>query len=595
MVVRSAASSSAGEKRGGQPRIDETAYVHSFSNIVGDVVIAENASVSPGASIRADQGGAFHIGAGSHIQDGVVMQGLAQGRVLGDDETPYSVWVGKNTAITHMVLIHGPAYVGNDCFIGFRSTVFNARIEDRCIVMMHTLIQDVVIPSGKFVPSGSVITSQQQADRLPDVKEADKVLVAHLLESNQALRSGHASQAVTRIAPIRQQLEQTYQNAQPFPNLNDSSSSSQGQNIGQMVNPRLSPEIVERVRQLLAQGLQIGMEHADKRRFQTSSWHSCTPIHTNREAEVFSALERCVNEHTDEYVRIFGIDTHSKRRVSELIIQRPGQSASDRSTSVTSASHGSYANSAPKSYSASSSSHYSSNSYASSGSSGGRLRPEAVEQVRQFVSQGYKIGTEHADARRFQTSSWQPCTPIQTSRESDAIAALEGCLAEHKGEYVRLFGIDPKAKRRISELIIQRPGDQNGVSPSGPSSPYTPNTSHGRQSSSYGTQNSYSPQNSHQRANTNYSNGSGKLSGDTVNQVRQLLSQGYRIAAEHADVRRFQTSSWKNCAPIQTTNEAGVLSALESCLSENNGEYVRLIGIDTKTKRRVAETIIQRP
>jgi len=37
---------------------------------------------------------------------------------------------------------------------------------------MHTLIQDVEIP-GKYVPSGSVITSQQQADRLPNVQESD--------------------------------------------------------------------------------------------------------------------------------------------------------------------------------------------------------------------------------------------------------------------------------------------------------------------------------------------------------------------------------------------------------------------------------------
>jgi carbon dioxide concentrating mechanism protein CcmM len=582
MVAQSSAAFPRGARGSAQPRIDETANVHGFSNIVGDVVIGANALVSPGTSIRADEGGAFHIGEGSNVQDGVVIHGLAQGRVLGDDETPYSVWIGRNTAITHMVLIHGPAYIGDDCFIGFRSTVFNARIGDGCIVMMHALIQDVAIPPGKFVPSGSVITSQQQADRLPDVKEADQVFVAHIVGTNQALRSGyHSAETVARITPIRQQLEQTYQNDGTFSHPSDSSSSSQGQNIGQMVNTRLSPEIVERVRQLLAQGLQIGMEHADKRRFQTSSWHSCAPVQSNREADVLSELERCVNEHEGEYVRLFGIDTRSKRRVSEMIIQRPGQSAVGEST-ASGSGYGGSSYAAPKS--GYSSSNYSSSNYSSgSGGGGGQLQPEAIERVRQFVSQGYKIGTEHADARRFQTSSWQPCTPIQSTRESDAIAALEGCLAEHKGEYVRLFGIDPKAKRRISELIIQRPGDKNGAAPSGPSSRYTPPSTNGHQASRSGS------------STANYSNGSGSLSSDTVNQVRQLLSQGYKVAAEHADARRFQTSSWKSCAPIQTTNEAGVLSALESCMSENNGEYVRLIGIDTRTKRRVAETIIQRP
>jgi carbon dioxide concentrating mechanism protein CcmM len=37
------------------------------------------------------------------------------------------------------------------------------------------------------------------------------------------------------------------------------------------------------------------------------------------------------------------------------------------------------------------------------------------------------------------------------------VAALEACLAEHSGEYVRMIGIDPQAKRRVAETIIQRP------------------------------------------------------------------------------------------------------------------------------------------
>ncbi|PSB67821.1 carbon dioxide concentrating mechanism protein CcmM, partial [filamentous cyanobacterium CCP1] len=212
MVVHgSATSPKPGSKGFTQPKVDQTAHVHSFSEISGDVVIGANALISPGTSIRADEGGSFHIGAGSNVQDGAVIHGLVQGRVVGDDEAPYSVWIGRNAAITHMVLIHGPAYIGNDCFIGFRSTVFNARIGDGCIVMMHTLIQDVAIPPGKFVPSGSIITSQQQADRLPNVKEADQVFVAHIVGANQALRSGyHTAETVARITPIREQLEQTY-------------------------------------------------------------------------------------------------------------------------------------------------------------------------------------------------------------------------------------------------------------------------------------------------------------------------------------------------------------------------------------------------
>ncbi len=145
------------------PKIDKSAYVHSFSRLIGDVRIGANVFVAPGSSIRADEGTPFHIGESSNIQDGVVIHGLEKGRVVGDDNQEYSVWIGRNTCITHMALIHGPAYIGDECFIGFRSTVFNAKVGDGCIIMMHALIQDVEIPPGKYVPSGAVIVFLQES------------------------------------------------------------------------------------------------------------------------------------------------------------------------------------------------------------------------------------------------------------------------------------------------------------------------------------------------------------------------------------------------------------------------------------------------
>ncbi|MGB3208721.1 MAG: ribulose bisphosphate carboxylase small subunit, partial [Crinalium sp.] len=43
------------------------------------------------------------------------------------------------------------------------------------------------------------------------------------------------------------------------------------------------------------------------------------------------------------------------------------------------------------------------------------------------------------------------------NKHSEVVPALEACLQEHSGEYVRLIGIDPKAKRRVQEMIIQKP------------------------------------------------------------------------------------------------------------------------------------------
>jgi carbon dioxide concentrating mechanism protein CcmM len=547
MAVRSsAAPPTPWSKSLTEPKIHETAYIHSFSNVIGDVRIGSNVLIAPGTSIRADEGGPFHIGSGSNVQDGVIIHGLEQSRVVGDDGGSYSVWVGSNTAIAHMALIHGPAYIGDACFIGFRSTVFNARLGHGCIVMMHTLIQDVEIPPGKLVPSGAVITSQQQADRLPDVQESDRKFAAQVAGMNDALRLGHYSnEAVAPVSAVSEAIGQS-----TAANL-----SGEGESQRQLTKGgSMDSSVVSHVRQLLAQGYRIGTEHADKRQFQTSSWKSCAPIQAGNESQVLAELNSCLAEHAGEYVRLIGIDTRAKKRVLETIIQRPGDQPGQASSSGAPA----YSYSAPKAPSYS----------AAHGQSAGAAS-DLVAQIRNLLAQGARIGMEHADARHFQTSSWSSCAPIQSTRESDVLAGLEACMREHPGEYVRLIGIDPKAKRRLAEVIIQRPNGKSAQLSTGASASYA------------------APSPAYSSAPSGGS--------EWASQVSQLMAQGYTVGVEYADERRFRTSSWNSAPAIQARRDSDAIAAIQSFVSEHSRDYVRLVGVDPKGKRRVAELVIHRP
>ncbi|MBD2507278.1 ribulose bisphosphate carboxylase small subunit [Nostoc muscorum FACHB-395] len=551
MAVRSTAAPPTPWSRNlAEPKIHQTAFVHSFSNLIGDVRIGANVIVAPGTTIRADEGTPFYLGENTNIQDGVVIHGLEQGRVIGDDQEKYSVWVGKNACITHMALIHGPAYVGDNSFIGFRSTVFNARVGAGCIVMMHALIQDVEIPPGKYVPSGAVITSQQQADRLPDVQEQDKEFAHHVVGINQALRAGYLCAADSKcIAPIRDENAKSYTgNGITVLELERSS---------EVASNSLGAETIEQLRYLLEQGYKIGTEHVDQRRFRTGSWTSCQPIEPRSIGEAIAALESCVSDHSGEYVRLFGIDK-DRRRVLESIIQRPDgdfKPATNFKAPASSHSNGSYS---------------SNGNGNGNGSSSGKVNGETVEQIRQLLAGGYKIGMEHVDERRFRTGSWTSCKPIEATSINQVISGLEECIQSHQGEYVRLIGIDTKAKRRVLETIIQRPNGQVASS--------------GSQKSSFTSSGSATA-----TATSNH------LSTEVVDQLRQLLAGGYKISLEHVDERRFRTGSWTSTGQIQASSEREAIAAIEGHLGEYQGEYVRLIGIDAKAKRRVLETIIQRP
>ncbi|NES25011.1 MAG: ribulose 1,5-bisphosphate carboxylase, partial [Symploca sp. SIO3E6] len=79
------------------------------------------------------------------------------------------------------------------------------------------------------------------------------------------------------------------------------------------------------------------------------------------------------------------------------------------------------------------------------------------KQIREFLAQGYRLSIEYANERRVRNNAWQTGITFPGNKASDVIMALDESLAEHQGEYVRLIGIDPKAKRRVLEKIIQRP------------------------------------------------------------------------------------------------------------------------------------------
>jgi carbon dioxide concentrating mechanism protein CcmM len=207
------------------------------------------------------------------------------------------------------------------------------------------------------------------------------------------------------------------------------------------------------------------------------------------------------------------------------------------------------------------------------------LSPETIQQVRSLLSQGYRIGTEHADARRFRSNVWQTCAPIEASRESDVLAALSACVQDHAGEYVRIFGINPAAKQRLAPTIIQRPGDSSA---------------NGHQSPAPAAATSSAAPSTAPAYNGASSNGH-PVSNEVVQQVRQLVGQGYRISLEHADVRRYRSGAWQTGNVLEGRNPADVIAALEASLASHSGEYVRLVGIDPQAKRRVLETTIQRP
>ena len=183
------------------PVIDASAYIHPLAAVIGNVTVGRRVMVSPFASIRGDEGQAIVVSDNANVQDGVVLHALetelngqpVEKNLVEVDGKKYAVYVGRRVSLAHQVQIHGPACVGDDTFVGMQSLVFKATVGTGCVVEPGCIVMGVKIPDGRYVPAGTVLKRQEDADNLPAIT-ADypmKDLNKGVVHVNTALADGY--------------------------------------------------------------------------------------------------------------------------------------------------------------------------------------------------------------------------------------------------------------------------------------------------------------------------------------------------------------------------------------------------------------------
>jgi carbonic anhydrase/acetyltransferase-like protein (isoleucine patch superfamily) len=183
------------------PVIDPSTYVHPLAAVIGNVILGKNIMVAPMASIRGDEGQPLYVGDNSNVQDGVVIHALEtelNGKPVEKNlhevsGKKYAVYVGSRVSLAHQVQIHGPAVVMDDTFVGMQSLVFRSSVGKQCVLEPGVILMGVSVPDGRYVPAGSVIKNQAQADQLPKITDdyPMKRLNKGVVHVNTALAKGY--------------------------------------------------------------------------------------------------------------------------------------------------------------------------------------------------------------------------------------------------------------------------------------------------------------------------------------------------------------------------------------------------------------------
>jgi carbonic anhydrase/acetyltransferase-like protein (isoleucine patch superfamily) len=125
------------------PHISATAYVDETALVIGDVSIADDASLWPQVVARGDVN-SIVIGARTNIQDGTVLH------VSHDSEFApggFPLRIGADITVGHQAILHG------------------CTIEDSCLIGMAATIMDgAIVRSGAIVGAGSLVPPGRELD-----------------------------------------------------------------------------------------------------------------------------------------------------------------------------------------------------------------------------------------------------------------------------------------------------------------------------------------------------------------------------------------------------------------------------------------------
>ncbi|RYG53915.1 hypothetical protein EON80_32235, partial [bacterium] len=181
------------------------AFVHEKASIIGQVIVGPGVHIATEAAVRADEGTPFYIGAQTNVQDGVVLHALkTQWVQVGGDK--WAIFIGDRVSLAHQCLVHGPSYVGDDTFVGFKAVVHNAVVGRGCYISIGAIVVGVEVPEGRFVPPGTIIDTAEKAQALGPSEYGHHHFNADVVEVNKGLAAAYnkGNSPATQAHPLHQ-------------------------------------------------------------------------------------------------------------------------------------------------------------------------------------------------------------------------------------------------------------------------------------------------------------------------------------------------------------------------------------------------------
>jgi len=176
--------------------VNGTSFLNPLVEVYGNVEIGERCYVAGNTILLASENLRLRLGNENNCQDNAYLLAQADNLIFGD-----------MVSIAHHAVIENST-IGDFTFFGFRCRVRSAVIEEGAMVLHQSLVENVTIPANRLVPVGAQITTQEQADALEELEEANEEFKHEVQSVNLEFAEGYIAlfeevglEALTGVGP----------------------------------------------------------------------------------------------------------------------------------------------------------------------------------------------------------------------------------------------------------------------------------------------------------------------------------------------------------------------------------------------------------
>lgn len=168
-------------------------FMSPLTEVFGEVSVGESVFIASNTIVRADPDTRICIGSETNLQDNILFLALR------GTASPISACgtrassTHERVSIAHQAVIIN-SVIGNFTFVGFRSRIENAVLEDGAFVLHGATVANVRIPKDRIVPIGAVIKTQKDADALPLKTDAHSKFQKDVLHVNHEFAEQYGAQ-----------------------------------------------------------------------------------------------------------------------------------------------------------------------------------------------------------------------------------------------------------------------------------------------------------------------------------------------------------------------------------------------------------------